>query len=161
MDDLDRHSFLQRVHRVVARYEWRVYALCLMSNHFHLVVSFDEPTLADGMRIISGGHARQFNARHGRRGPLFESRYSDTHIVAEDHLLACVRYVAQNPVTAGLVEEPQDWPWSTYGQLIGVAHPWPFFNPAEVLALFDARWENAIRIVRDFVEVPGTVGARH
>lgn len=163
-DDFDRQTFLQRIGRVVKRFEWRVYAACLMTNHFHLVVSFDEPTLGKGMHVINGGHALQFNARHGLRGPVFEARYEDTHINGEQHLLETIRYVAMNPVRAGLVAHPEDWPWSTYRSLVGLQRPWPFFDPIDVLSLFDERWEHAVRLVREFVEtpqVPGTVGARH
>lgn len=160
VDDFDRQSFLQRLGRVVNQCEWRVFAVCLMSTHFHLVVSFDLPTLSDGMQVVNGGHARHFNARHGRRGPVFERRYSDTHIEDERHLLACLRYVARNPLEAGLVDRPEDWLWSTYPQLIGLAQPWPFFYPANVLALFDARRQNAVKLIREYVEpeaVPGTL----
>jgi REP element-mobilizing transposase RayT len=164
LDDFDRQTFLQRVERVVRRHQWTVHAACLMTNHFHLVLSFVDPTLAEGMHVINGAHARQFNARHGRRGPVFEARYSDTHIETQGHLLETIRYIALNPVRAGLARRPEDWPWSTYGQLVGLRRPWPFFNPFSVLALFDERWEHAVKIVREFVEepeVPGTERARH
>jgi REP-associated tyrosine transposase len=63
---------------------------------------------------LNGGYARAFNARHGRRGSLFEQRYSDTPIRDEEHLAQTVRYVWANPVRAGMVECVEDWPWSTW-----------------------------------------------
>jgi putative transposase len=76
------------------------------------------------MRVLNGAHARAFNKCHGRRGALFESRYTDTAIKDEAHLYSAIEYVHHNPVRAGMVQHPADWPWSTYpgcslGRLLG------------------------------------------
>src|SRR4051812_656571 len=56
---------------------------------------------------------RAFNKRHGRRGALFESRYSDRTIRGEEHYAAAVAYIEQNPIAAGLVASLDDWTWTT------------------------------------------------
>jgi REP-associated tyrosine transposase len=165
VDDFDRQTFVLRLDRVVQRFAWRVYAVCLMTTHFHLLIRLSEPNLAAGMQIVTGAHARTFNTRHRRRGALFEARYDDTHVVDDSHLLSAIRYVALNPVEAGIVARPQDWPWSTYRQLILEDRPWPFFDPVFVLEHFSERPIAAVRLVREFVEgagqVPDTEGVRH
>jgi hypothetical protein len=103
------------------------------------------------MSVLNGAHARLFNRRHARRGPLFEARYFDEPVGRNAHFTSVIRYVALNPVEAGLVRRPQDWPWSTYPQLIGLAPPWPGFEPAVVLEHF-----GSVRRLRTFVELPGT-----
>jgi REP element-mobilizing transposase RayT len=155
-DDVERQKFVARLGRVVQRYGWSVYAVCLMTTHYHLIVELSDANLSAGMSVVNGGHARLFNERHERRGPVFERRFWSELVETDEHLADAIRYVALNPVEAGIVERPQDWPWSTYGQLVGVAKPWPFFEPALVLPLFSD--------LRSFVEsatVPGTFGARH
>jgi REP element-mobilizing transposase RayT len=152
VDDVDRQTFVARVGRVVSRLDWTLYALCIMTTHYHLAVGLSDANLAEGMTIVNGAHARLFNKRHGRRGPVFEARYDDQSIVHEAHLLEAIRYAALNPVRAGIVATPQEWEWSTYGQLIGLRAPWPCFDPHTVLGLF-----GSIEAVRRFVEeVPGT-----
>jgi len=114
IDDTDRQSFVARLLRVIRTSRWAIWAACLMDTHYHLVL---EPTLgdvSDGMRLLNGGHSRAFNKRHGRRGSLFESRFTERTIRDEEHLAAAITYVHYNPVTAGMVEEPAAWPWSTY-----------------------------------------------
>jgi REP element-mobilizing transposase RayT len=163
-DDFERQMFVGRAGRIVKRLSWRVYALCLMTTHYHLVIGLCEENLSAGMRTLNGGHSQFFNKRHDRRGAVFESRFSSTLIESESHLKEAIRYVALNPVEAGMVEQPQDWPWSTYPQLIGLAKPWPFFEPSFVLGVFSERWGAAITIVRSFVEaeqVSDTFGVRH
>jgi len=150
-DDVDRQEFVQRLGRVIRHHRWRCYALCLLDTHFHLLVRLDEPDLGSGMQIVNGGHSRAFNARHGRRGALFETRYAARPVLDDAHLLSTIRYVALNPVRAGLVADPTEWEWSTYAQLIGARAPWPFFVPQVVLAHFARSREDALRVVSDFV----------
>jgi REP element-mobilizing transposase RayT len=152
VDDVDRQSFVNRVGHIRNRLGWTVYGLCLMTTHFHLVVGLSDANLDRGMMVVNGAHARLFNKRHERRGPVFERRYADRPVTRDAHLLQAIRYVALNPVRAGLVVRPQDWEWSTYGQLIGQRPAWPCFEPQTVLGLF-----GTIDAVRLFVETaPGT-----
>jgi REP element-mobilizing transposase RayT len=114
IDDVDRQSFALRLLRIVRRERWAIWAACLMDTHYHAVVQPLEARVGDGMRVVNGAHSRAFNRRHERRGALFESRYTDTPIKDEAHLWSTVNYVHDNPVRAGMVDHPGDWPWSTY-----------------------------------------------
>ena len=113
VDDADRQASALRLRRVALREGWGLYAVCLMDTHYHLVV---QPSggVSDGMKVLNGAHSRAFNARHGRRGALFESRFFERTIRDEEHLANVIRYVEENPVEAGMVRDPGDWPWSTY-----------------------------------------------
>jgi REP element-mobilizing transposase RayT len=113
-DDVDRQGFGIRLRRVAVLASWRLHAVCLMDTHYHLVLQAPRGEIPEGMRTLNGSYARAFNARHGRRGSLFEQRYSDTPIRDEEHLADTVRYVWANPVRAGIVEQIEDWPWSTW-----------------------------------------------
>jgi hypothetical protein len=76
------------------------------------------------MRDLLGGHAMGFNKRHGRTGHLFGERFHHVHIAHHEQMLATIRYVALNPVRAGLVTRPEDWPWSSHAALMnGAMHP--------------------------------------
>ena len=111
-DDLDRIDFLQLLCATAERFAWRCHAHCLMGTHYHLVVEATRAHLSDGMRRLNGDYARRFNKRHGRRGHLFEERFSSFVLRDEAHLQAAVVYVLSNPVRAGLCIDPRDWRWS-------------------------------------------------
>ena len=113
VDDADRQAFALRLRRVAVRESWGLYAVCLMDTHYHLLVQ-PNGGLSDGMRVLNGAHSRAFNKRHGRRGGLFEARYFERTIRDEEHLAGAVAYVHNNPVKAGMVDDPADWAWSTY-----------------------------------------------
>lgn len=69
------------------------------------------------MRYVIGGHAAWFNARHDRLGAVFGDRYWSRRVYDEDVVTACL-YVLLNPVAAGLIGHPSEWPWSSYRSIV-------------------------------------------
>ncbi len=75
--------------------------------------------LAPAMKRLNQRYARAFNARHGCRGHAFAERYFCVPLLSDEHLLIAYRYLARNPVEAGLCARPEDWVWSSYPVAIG------------------------------------------
>ncbi len=117
----DRRAFLALLATVVSRYSWECYAYCLMNTHYHLLLRTPEANIAAGMHQLNSCYARSFNRRHGRVGALFQSRYHAVLVETEEHAWSIVRYLALNPVRAGLCARPEEWPWSSYSELVGAA----------------------------------------
>jgi putative transposase len=90
-----------------------IWAYCLMPNHVHLVVV---PQSEDGLRkLFAEAHRRYtrfINEREEWRGHLWQERFH-SFVMDENHLIAAVRYVEQNPVVARLCERAEDWRWSS------------------------------------------------
>ena len=103
------------------------------------------------MRRLCGSYAQWFNWKYSRRGHLFARRFMSQHIVDEAHLLEVHRYVALNPVRAGLCREPAQWPWGSYRAICGHEGPAEFLDVAAVHGLFSLRHAAAQRAYRDFV----------
>jgi putative transposase len=131
--DADREDYLRTLAECREAWGLRVYAYCLMDNHIHLIV---EPGaqcshLSLTMKRLAGRHARRINARHGWRGPLWESRFKCSPIESERYLLTCGRYIDLNPVRAKIVERPEQFAWSSYGVRAGFRHcDWLDIDPA-------------------------------
>jgi putative transposase len=66
------------------------------------------------MQTVGSRYVRYFNRTHDRMGPLWNGRYRCFLIDTEQYWLNCLRYVEQNPVRAGLVKSPEEYPWSSY-----------------------------------------------
>ncbi len=111
-DDQDRWSFLGLLAEIVRSYEWRPYAYCLMTNHYHLVVDASRAALSAGFKRLNGVHAQRFNVRHVRRGHLFGDRFWTRLVEGDTQLGTTCLYVLENPVRAGLCAKAADWPWS-------------------------------------------------
>ena len=113
-DSLACRRFLSILLQARKRCGWTCFAYCLMTNHYHLVLTTPEPNIAHGMQHLNGTYARWFNRRHGLEGHLFQRRYHTAMIESDWHLLQACRYVVLNPVRAGLVRAPEEWTWSSY-----------------------------------------------
>jgi putative transposase len=148
----DRRWFEYRLDDVIRRYEWSCKAHCLLGTHYHLLVTTAEPNLALGMKRLNGMHAQALNDRHEQFGSLFRQRYQTQLVETEGHLLATLRYIALNPVRAGLCRQPADWRWSSYPSAIGWAAPALSLDLGSVRALFAADPAVARSRLQAFVE---------
>ena len=113
-DDFDRRFFLALRDRVIGRCEWQLHAYCLMTNHFHLLLETPIPNLSAGMQRLKCDYAAYFNARYSFEGHLFQQRFGSRLLDTEEYYADALRYIAMNPVKAGLCEHPADWPWSSF-----------------------------------------------
>ena len=149
----DAKDFLARLAEQVRRREWICLAYCLMTNHYHLLLRAPTggPSLSLGMQTLNGRYSRAFNRRYGRKHHLFRNRFGTTPVERDEHLLEAARYVVLNPVRAGLVEDPAEWPWSSYRACAGLDFPPRFLALGELLALFAADPRDATNAYRDFV----------
>ncbi len=90
-----------------------ILAYCLMPNHVHLVVVPKEQTsLNKFFKVVHSRFAAEINSTHGWSGHLWQSRFFSSAL-DRDYLLAAVRYVELNPVRAGIVDKPEEYPWSS------------------------------------------------
>jgi len=113
-DDVDRRKRIEWLSRTVETHAWRMHAFVLMDNHDHLFVETPEGNLAAGMHLLNSSYTGYFNRRHGRSGHLFQGRYKGHLIEEEGYFLQVSRYIHLNPVRAGLVDRPDQWPWSSF-----------------------------------------------
>ncbi|MEF8793266.1 MAG: transposase [Thiohalorhabdus sp.] len=114
-DDDDREAFLETLGQVVADFNWLCHAYGLMTNDYPLVIETPDANLSKGMRQLNGVFTQYSNRRHGRTGHLFQGRYKAILVDGDSYLLELARYVVLNPVRAGMVRNPGDWPWSNGG----------------------------------------------
>lgn len=121
LDDNDREMYLVRLGEVVARFNWRCHAYCLMDNHYHLIIETPEGNLSLGMRQLNGVYTQRFNRRHGRVGHVFQGRYKAILVDRDSYLLELCRYVVLNPIRAGMVKKIERYAWSSYLATLGFA----------------------------------------
>lgn len=116
----DRQRFLEYLGEYARQFGVAVHAYVLMDNHFHLLVTpGTSGGLAAMVQAMGRRYVQTFNRLHGRTGSLWEGRYRSTLIQTERYLLACMVYIDLNPVRAGMVERPEDFPWSSHRHYIG------------------------------------------
>ena len=121
----DYEVFREWVAAACNRHGCLVHAYVFMTNHVHLLMT---PATADGigavMQSVGRRYVQYFNRKHDRTGTLWEGRYRATLIDSQQYLLACYRYIELNPVRAGLVADPGEYRWSSYGaNALGLLDP--------------------------------------
>jgi len=98
LDDGDRKHFIQVIKECSGFYHVDVMAYCLMTNHFHLLLSTREANLSRFMQSLNTSYTRYFNHKHKRSGHLMQGRYKAIVVGSEDYLLRLSRYIHLNPV---------------------------------------------------------------
>ena len=135
-DDADRRNRVDWLRRTVETYGWRLHAFVLMTNHDHLFVETPRPNLSAGMQHYNGSYTGYFNRRHRRAGHLFQGRFKGHLIEEEGYFLEVSRYIHLNPVRAGVVDYPSDWPWGSCPGYVRAARKLPWITYGRVLGEF-------------------------
>jgi putative transposase len=136
LDDADRRIFLRLLGTTISRYKWRLYAYCLMGNHYHLFAETALPNVSRGMRHLNGCYTQAFNRRHSRVGHVLQGRFDGILVERESHFLEVARYVALNPVRAKLVRSAREWPWSSFRATAGMEGCVPWLTIAPLLSMY-------------------------
>ncbi|MDT8405372.1 REP-associated tyrosine transposase [Sulfuriflexus sp.] len=111
----DFRFFYKCLCEAAIRHQSSIHAWVFMHNHIHLLVTpADAESLPRTMQSVGRRYAQYFNRRYHRSGSLWEGRYKVGLVDTEDYLLACYRYIELNPVRAGIVSKPEDYPYSSY-----------------------------------------------
>lgn len=94
---------------------FRILAYCIMPDHYHVLLSPQKSSdVSRFIGTVENSYTRFYNTKNNRRGPLWQSRFRCVRIANNQQLLHVSRYIHLNPVTAGLVKEPQYWELSSY-----------------------------------------------
>ena len=125
---LDYRHFLEILATGLDRFTVECLTYCLLPNHFHLLVIPNPHSVSRLMHQVNGTYAQWFNRRHGRVGHLTQGRFGARIIDENEYLLTALRYIAMNPVAAGLVKRPENWPWSSYRAIAGLGEAAPFLS---------------------------------
>jgi REP element-mobilizing transposase RayT len=110
----DHVQFMRILSETKSRTPFELYAYCLMPNHFHLLIRQRATALAQIMQTALTRYASYLNRIQGRRGHVFQSRYTALLCTDDAYFLTVLRYIHENPVRAGLAKVPEDWQWSSY-----------------------------------------------
>jgi REP element-mobilizing transposase RayT len=135
----ENYNFLLRKFKAnLLKYSVTMIAYCLMPNHYHLLLRPElDGVLSQFIQTVFNGYVQAFNVQEKRSGTLFEGRAKIKFIHQNEYFLHISRYIHLNPVRAGLVAKPEDWPYSNYLEFIGLRKG-TLFSPDFVTENFDS-----------------------
>jgi putative transposase len=111
----DYQYYLQALKVAVDANGAKLHAYVLMTNHVHLLATpMTEHAIPHCMQDLGRKYVKYMNAAYQRTGTLWEGRYKASLVDTDAYLLSCMRYIELNPVRAGMVVHPGDYPWSSF-----------------------------------------------
>lgn len=113
--DEDYKFYLDKLKYYADQYKVAVHAFVLMTNHVHLLVTPGTKTgVSQMMQSLGRVYVRYINLTYKRSGTLWEGRYKSSLVDSSRYLLLVSRYIELNPVRAGMVSRPGEYPWSSF-----------------------------------------------
>lgn len=110
----DYQKFLEYVKLAKDKFQFYLYAYCLIDNHYHLLLETTLPNISRIMQYINTSYTVYYNVKRKRCGHLFQGRYKSIIVEADSYLLKLSRYIHLNPVRAKIVDIPEKYRWSSY-----------------------------------------------
>lgn len=112
---------LEKIDLFLPKYELSIIAYCLMPNHYHFLLRPEaDNQISPFIQRLFNSYTQAFNRQQNRSGTLFESRAKSKHVDTDEYALYLTRYIHLNPVEAGLVQSPEQWPHSSFGEWAGI-----------------------------------------
>jgi putative transposase len=111
---------LRRAKTFSAEYPLTVIAYCLMPTHYHFLLRPEEDgVLSRFIQRLFNSYSQAFNKQQGRSETLFQGRAKSLLVDSDECVLHLCRYIHLNPLQAGLVSHPGDWPFGNRLEWVG------------------------------------------
>lgn len=148
----DREKYLTYLESAHHRYGAIIHLYCLMGNHYHLLLETPRGNLSKVLHHINGAYTTYFNIKRGRSGHLFQGRFKGIIVEKDAYCKELSRYIHLNPVRAGLVKRPSEYPWSSYRCFIGKDQKPEWLTMELILGEFGGEGMKGYRRYREYIE---------
>jgi len=135
----------------INKFGYKLHAYVLMTNHYHLLLETPNANLSKIMHYLNSSYTAYINKKRDRSGHLFQGRFKAILIEKDNYLLELSRYIHLNPVKAGMVEKPQDYPHSSYKSYIETKDDELVYREL-ILGMMSKKIKQALSQYRNFVE---------
>ena len=135
----DCEIFLVLLQEAANLWDVRISAYCLMNNHYHIQVQTPQGNLSRFMRHLNGVYTQRYNRLHGYDGQLFRGRFKSIIVEEDNYLLELMRYIHRNPLRAGMVENLDDYPWSSHHGYLSSYKEWNRLHKNFIMSMLSGK----------------------
>lgn len=156
-EPVDYLFFLDCLKESKKKHQFTLFLYVLMPNHFHLLLQTSKTDIENSvskiMHCLTTKYSNYANRRNGRIGHLFQGRFYSELLENDSHFLELTRYIHLNPVRAGLVSRPGDYPYSSYRNYLSEKQEGEkLVDTDEVLRWFEKKFQTQRKRYQLFVE---------
>ena len=149
--DKDKVVFIERMNETCSKYSFTCYAYCLMDNHYHLFIKTPHANISEGMHYLNTSYTNWFKAEHNIVGVVFQGRYKSILVDEDSYGIKLSAYIHLNPLRAGIVDDIEEYRWSSYLDYIGKRKSLEGLDTEFILGQFDEETEKARRKYKRFI----------
>lgn len=149
--DKDKVVFIERMNATCSKYSFTCYAYCLMDNHYHLFIKTPHANISEGMHYLNTSYTNWFKAEHNIVGVVFQGRYKSILVDEDSYGIKLSAYIHLNPLRAGIVDDIEEYRWSSYLDYIGKRKSLEGLDTEFILGQFDEETEKARRKYKRFI----------
>lgn len=135
-NDDDRVRYLETLKRYQEKFQFHIYAYCLMTNHIHLAIYCNGQDISKIMHGINLSYTQYINRTYGRCGHLLQDRFRSKIIDSDNYIIRATSYIHYNPVKAGMCQKPSEYKWSSYNIYFGQKDKFDIVNTNLVMDYF-------------------------
>lgn len=147
-DDEDKYKFLEILKHFKSICKYELYSYCLMSNHIHILLQELDDTVSVALKRISASYVLWYNKKYDRSGHLFQERFKSEPVNDEGYFIRVIRYIHQNPIKAGMVNNILEARWTSHYEYISEPN---LIDIDLALGLFSSNRDNAIDLYIKFI----------
>lgn len=115
---IDIKYYIDIMYKLKEEHNIKIIAYCVMNNHVHVLIETKElKELSKYMQRLNMRYARYYNKKYNKVGYVFRDRFKSEGIYNEQHLQNCIKYIYNNPVKAGICNNPKEYPYSNYKEI--------------------------------------------
>lgn len=148
-DNDDRYKFLEVLRNFKENCRYEIYGYCLMSNHIHILMQELDDSISVAIKRISASYVLWYNKKYDRVGHLFQERFKSEPVEDDGYFLTVLRYIHQNPINAGIVNDILKARWTSYNEYINKPD---LVDTSIALELFSSSRDKAMGLYKKYME---------
>lgn len=132
----NKSQFLNYLEGAAKQMQIRLFAYCVLDNHYHVVLENSSGRMSDFAKLLNGQYGMYYRKMFGGKGYVFQGRFKSTIIEDDGYLIQSIDYCLQNPVRAGIVARAEHYIWSST--------QYYFQSPNQKTEIVDAEFVNQL-----------------
>ncbi len=123
-----------------------------MDNYYHLFLKTTKPNISQALHYLNTSYANWFCIRYQLAGSVFQGRFKSILVDADNYALVLSVYIHLNPLCAGIVDNLEDYPYSSYLDYVNLRKSSiDNLNTSLVLNFFSPDYNSSIRQYREYI----------